>query len=90
MHPPLTEALHQPNKQIRKSEINFKYGFLDNHQYVKLTQFPLFHEVHGHIMDAKKISIKKDTDLIKRQIFDDWEKCDRDYSVGPNRTAISR
>ena len=41
-------------------------------------------------MDAKKISIKKDTDLIWNQIFDDWEKCDGNYSVGPNRTAISR
>ena len=41
-------------------------------------------------MDAKKISIKKDSDLIRSQIFDDCEKCDRDYSVGPNRTAISR
>ena len=41
-------------------------------------------------MDAKKISIKKDTDLIRSQIFDDRENCDRDYSVGPNRTAISR
>ncbi len=41
-------------------------------------------------MDAKKISIKKDTDLIWSQIFDDWEKCDDDYSVGPNRIAISR
>ena len=41
-------------------------------------------------MDAKKISIKKDTDLIWNQIFDDWEKCDDDDSVGPNRIAISR
>ena len=41
-------------------------------------------------MDEKKISIKKDTDLIRSQIFDDCEKCDGDYSIGPNRTAISR
>ena len=41
-------------------------------------------------MDAKKIRIKKDTDLIWNQIFDDWEKCDGNYSVGPNRTGISR
>ena len=78
------------NKQIRKNEINFEYGFLDNHQSIKFPQLPLFHKVHGRIMDAKKISIKKDTDLIRSQIFDDWEKCDGDYSVRPNRTAISR
>ena len=41
-------------------------------------------------MHEKKISIKKDTDLIRSQIFDDWEKSDGNYSVGPNRTAISR
>ena len=41
-------------------------------------------------MDEKNISIKKETDLIRSQIFDDWEKCDGDYSIGPNRTAISR
>ena len=41
-------------------------------------------------MDGKKISIKKDNDLIRSQIFDDWEKCDGDYSIGPNRTAISK
>ena len=41
-------------------------------------------------MDSKKISIKKDTDLIRSQIFDDCEKCDVDYSLVPNRTALSR
>ena len=41
-------------------------------------------------MDEKKISLKKDTDLIRNQIFDDCEKCDDDYSIGPNRTAIPR
>ena len=41
-------------------------------------------------MDEKNIIIKKDTDLIRSQIFDDWEKCDGDYSIGPNRTAIPR
>ena len=41
-------------------------------------------------MDEKKISLKKDTDLIRSQIFDDCEKSDCDYSIGPNRTAISR
>ena len=70
--------------------MKFKYVFLDNHQSIKFPQLPLFHKVHGRIMDAKKISIKKDTDLIWNQIFDDWEKCDGNYSVGPNRTAISR
>ena len=38
---------------------------------VKLPQLPLFHKVHGPIMNAKKISIEKDTDLFKSQIFDD-------------------
>ena len=42
------------------------------------------------IMDEKKISLKKDTDLIRNHTFDDCEKCDDDYSIGPNRTAISR
>ena len=41
-------------------------------------------------MDGKKISLKKDTDLIRSQILDDCEKCNGDYSIGPNRTAISR
>ena len=41
-------------------------------------------------MDAKKIGFKKDTYLISSKRFNDWEKCDGDYSVGPNRTAISR
>ena len=31
-----------------------------------------------------------DTDLIRSQIFNDGEKCDGDYSVSPNRTAIPR
>ena len=78
------------NKLIRKNEIICEYGFLDTHQSIKFPQLPLFHKVHGRIMDAKKISIKKDTDLIWNQIFDNWEKCDGNYSVGPNRTAISR
>ena len=68
----------------------YEYGFLDNHQFIKFPQLSLFHKVHWRIMDAKNISIKKDTDLIWSQIFDDWEKCNDDDSVGPNRIAISR
>ena len=41
-------------------------------------------------MDKKKISLKKNIDLIRSQIFDDCKKFDGDYSIGPNRTAISR
>ena len=41
-------------------------------------------------MDENKISLKKDINLIRSQIFDDCEKCDGDYPIGPNRTAISR
>ena len=41
-------------------------------------------------MDEKKISLKKDADLISSQILYDSEKCNGDYSIGPNRTAIPR